>query len=231
MFIYVIVNSATGKLYVGQHKGDNLKKYLQDKISHAHNKRVGRSRLAASMRKHSKKVWSIHPLISDVQTRPELDEYEKMLIKALKSQHPDVGYNICKGGEGFSGPHAPESKAKVTKALKKRWKQPGFKKHWSEMMAGHPVSEETVEKIKIARAEQDEFARAAGCRKYAEEHPEEMSTRMSHEVHVLGGKAGSKEDKRRAGLLGAKLGGEKARHTRWHVMRGKPSPECPLCDS
>jgi hypothetical protein len=95
-------------------------------------------------------------------------------------------------------------------------------------MVGHSTSDETIYKIKAARAAQDEAPRIAGCRKYAEEHQEEMSTRMSHEVHVLGGKAGSREDKQRAGRIAAKSL-PKAIHTRWHVNRGLVNPECPLC--
>jgi hypothetical protein len=113
MFIYVIVNSETLKLYVGQHKGNNLRKYLQTKISDALHQTHLRSRLYASMRKHPKECWSIHPLISGIENRKELDEWERLLIYALKSQHPDVGYNICDGGEGFTGPHTEETKQKL----------------------------------------------------------------------------------------------------------------------
>jgi len=51
------------------------------------------------MRKYPKNVWSIHPLLSGIETKKELDEQEKLLIRALKAQHPDVGYNIGSGGE------------------------------------------------------------------------------------------------------------------------------------
>jgi hypothetical protein len=180
------------------------------------------------MRKHPKEVWSIHALLSDVQTRVELDAYERDFISFLKSQDSEYGYNICRGGEGFSGPHRPESKAKVTKALKKRWAQPGFKEHWTELMTGHDTSPETIEKIKAARADQDEVTRIAGLRKYAEENAEEMRTRMSREVHVLGGKAGSREDKQCAGRIAAKSL-PKAWHTRWHVNRNMVIPTCQLC--
>src|ERR1700676_1522992 len=100
MFVYVIVNSETLKIYVGQHKGTNLRKYLQTKLSNAKRNSGTRSHLVASMRKHPKEVWSIHPLLSDLQTREECDEWERHYIKVLKAQHPDIGYNICRGGEG-----------------------------------------------------------------------------------------------------------------------------------
>ena len=78
MFVYVIVNAETLKLYVGQHKGQNLRKYLQDKQSRAKAERGERSHLYASMRRYPKEVWSIHPLMSDLPTREEVDYWEKI---------------------------------------------------------------------------------------------------------------------------------------------------------
>ena len=45
MFIYVIVCSETLKIYIGQHKGNSLQKYLQTKLSDAKHRRGGRSHL------------------------------------------------------------------------------------------------------------------------------------------------------------------------------------------
>ena len=68
MFIYLIVNRVTGKYYVGQHRGNNLRKYLQTKLSDAFKHRGGRSYLFASMRKHGREAFTIHALLSDVET-------------------------------------------------------------------------------------------------------------------------------------------------------------------
>ena len=116
MFVYVIVNHATLKVYVGQHKGTNLQKYLQDKICHALRHEAPGSHLYQSMRKHPRIAWSIHPLLSDIQTRDEVDSWEQFYIKALKSQHPAVGYNICRGGEGRTGPQSEAAKKKIALA-------------------------------------------------------------------------------------------------------------------
>ena len=230
MFIYLIVNHETGKYYVGQHKGKNLKKYLQQKFSHAQKGISERSHLFASMRRHpDPSLWSIHTLRSDIQTRGELDETEQDFIKFLRSQNPEYGYNICRGGEGFTGPHGPAAKAKVTKALKQRWAQPSFREHWRKVMGGHPTSPETKDKIRVVRALQDESVRVAGCQKWVDAHKEEASARLSHEAHVLGGKAGSRQTKQRAGRLGYERSGKKAQHVRWHVNRGQISSGCPLC--
>ena len=129
MFIYLIVNRETGKYYVGQHKGDNLKKYLQQKFHHAQRGISSQSRLYRSMRAHPDPlVWSIHALRAGIQTRTELDETERDFITFLKAQNPEYGYNICRGGEGFTGPHSKASRKKTSESLKKAWKVPEIRK-------------------------------------------------------------------------------------------------------
>ncbi len=124
MFIYVIVNSETLKIYVGQHKGNDLGKYLSRKFWDANHHTSGtRSHLYASMRKHPREVWSIHPLISGLQTREECDYWERLLIKALNAQNPEVGYNICDGGEGHTGPLSEETRRKISESNKQFWAQ------------------------------------------------------------------------------------------------------------
>lgn len=117
MFVYLIVNHATGKYYVGQHKGNDLQHYLQQKFYEAEHRLKARSYLYASMRKHGRTAFTIHALLSEVQTRPELDAYERGFITFLKSQDPEYGYNICRGGEGFTGPHSEASKKKQRLAI------------------------------------------------------------------------------------------------------------------
>lgn len=180
MFIYLIVNHVTGKYYVGQHKGNNLKKYLQQKVSQAwyelkRGKR-GSSHLFNSMRKHPKEAWSIHALLSDVQTRPELDQYERDFISFLKSQDPDYGYNICRGGEGFSGPHSEEAKQKNSVASLKMWDTPEIR---TRMLAkleitidkqrGVPRSDEVCAAISKGMADPEVFKKRSdyGVQLYA----------------------------------------------------------------
>src|SRR5271170_6689889 len=113
MFVYLIVNHVTGKYYVGQHKGNNLKKYLQQKLSQAWyelKRGKGNSYLSRSVRKHGREAFTIHALLSDVQTRAELDQYERDFIAFLKSQDPEYGYNLCRGGEGNSAPRTEDQK-------------------------------------------------------------------------------------------------------------------------
>ena len=114
MFVYVIVNHTTLKIYIGQHKGASLKQYLQRKLSAAAHYEAGGSYLFASMRKHPKEAWSIHSLVSGIESKAELDDVEKHFIRCLRAQHPTIGYNICAGGEGASGHQlSSETRAKI----------------------------------------------------------------------------------------------------------------------
>src|SRR5208283_3371701 len=84
-------------------------------------KTSGTSRLFNAMREHTDHaIWSIHALLSDIQTRPELDAYERDFIAFLRSQDPEYGYNICRGGEGFTGPHTEQWKEKMRVRMKGR---------------------------------------------------------------------------------------------------------------
>src|ERR1700676_37907 len=135
MVIYVIVCSETLKLYVGQHnREDDLKDYFSKKFYDAHRKSGTRSHLFNAMRKYPRNSWSIHPLISGIETKKELDETEQLLIYALKAQHPEVGYNICDGGEGFTGPHSEETKEKIRQVHLGRPKSAEALAHLSEAM-------------------------------------------------------------------------------------------------
>ena len=154
MFIYLIVNHDTGKYYVGQHKGNNLKKYLQQKFHHAQKGISSSSRLYRSMRAHPDPyLWSIHALRSDIQTKPELDELEKDFIAFLKAQDPEYGYNICRGGEGFTGPHTEKAKKKVGESSRSRWSNPEYKNTVSASISqGHTGVRHTPETCqKISR--------------------------------------------------------------------------------
>jgi len=117
MFVYVIVCDESLKIYIGQHKGVDLQKYLHQKISHALHHESKGSALYNAMRAHPSESWSIWPLVSGIESREELNELERHYIRVLKARCKDVGYNICRGGEGFTGAHTKKSKSKISKTL------------------------------------------------------------------------------------------------------------------
>jgi len=149
MFVYVIVCSETLKIYVGQHSGNSLRKYMQTKFSDAKYGKNNHSHLFAAMRKYPKDSWSIHPLMSGI-IRDDLDYWERHFIRVLKTQHPDVGYNICDGGEGFRGPHSEAARRKMSRSHTGLPKSPEHIQHVADAQRGKPKATGFGEKIRKA---------------------------------------------------------------------------------
>jgi hypothetical protein len=158
MVIYAVVCSETLKLYIGQHRHeDDLGKYLSKKFYVAnHNTSGTRSHLYNAMRKHPRECWSIWPLVFGIETKIELDECERLLIYACKCQHPDVGYNICDGGEGFTGPHTDETRRKISASTQGQQhrlgqhRKPDELAQWRAKVMGQKRSPEQRERIAAA---------------------------------------------------------------------------------
>lgn len=239
MFIYLIVNHVTGKYYVGQHKGTDLKKYLQKKFWAAKHQLYGSSHLFNSMRKYPKEAFTIHALLSDIQTKHELDAYEKDFIAYLKSQDPEYGYNICRGGEGFTGPHTEEARKKNSIASRAMWQQAGkresivsnMKKVGGECRAiGARVGgRKAVEsgQLDSIRAKANE-----GLKKWIKDHPEMHLAAVSKggQTNVKSGhmeRMRAKADLAAGGRTAGRMAVEnglliKNRCKRWNINRGKP---------
>jgi len=239
MFIYLIVNHVTGKYYVGQHKGTDLRKYLQKKFWAAGHQLYGSSRLFNSMRKHGREAFTIHALLSNIQTRPELDTYEKDFITFLRSQDPEYGYNICRGGEGFTGPHTEEARKKNSIASRAMWNQPGKRESIVSNMkqvsgecraiGGRAGGRAAVEsgQLDSVRAKANE-----GLRKWIKDHPKEHLAAVSRggQKNVESGhmaRMRAKSDLAAGGRTAGRMAAENGqlasmRCKQWNINRGKP---------
>lgn len=130
MFVYVIKNDENGKIYIGKTITADLNLYLKRKVRDALKGTYrGRSRLFAAMRKYQSRVWSIHPLISCLVSNWQLCLWEKALIYAFDSINDKIGYNICRGGEGRTGPQTLEARAKMSENQKQRCTNPEWRAH------------------------------------------------------------------------------------------------------
>ena len=170
-------------------------------MSSARHHHGGQSHLFNSMRKYPQSsLWSIHALRSDIETKEILDEMERDFIKFLKSQDPEYGYNICQGGEGRTGPHAPEFGINHSRIMKEMWNQPEFREKMLEALKKTPEGEtnrlegykkalermggsfqtpESIKKIKIWRAQQDESERLAIWREWYKKNDPERRKRAA----------------------------------------------------
>jgi group I intron endonuclease len=144
MFVYIIINDVNGKYYIGKTVSNNLQKYLNDKVWDAFNRPSLRSHLYAAVRKHGPEHFSIHPLISTLTTNEDLCFYETVLIAQYDAQNPEVGYNICRGGEGFTGPQSESARKKISETSKKMWQRPGHSENFVAKVTGKIRSPEAL---------------------------------------------------------------------------------------
>lgn len=151
MFVYVIVNDLNWKIYIGKTTRPNLRQYLQQKVYEANHYISRRSHLYAAIRKYGREHFHIYPLISGLQTNDELSHWERVLIKALAARNPEVGYNICQGGEGFTGQHSPETRQKISAASREMWQRPETRKSIVSKMEGRPVSPKVIAMLQARR--------------------------------------------------------------------------------
>jgi len=188
MFVYVIVNDVTWKIYIGKHEGSNLRHYLQTKFSHAYWYPKRRSHLNASIRKNGREHFHIYPLFEGT-TKEEIIEHEKLLIKALKAQHPDIGYNICKGGEGFTGPHSDETRKKLSATSKLSWSDPEIRRTHQVKLRGRKQPLDAVAKMKVTRKARYEQSGYPGLDSF-----KDMAGTVINGVDVLSRMANDKAD-------------------------------------
>lgn len=183
MQVYVINNLANGKLYIGQHRGKDLQKYLKQKVADALGFRQKFSRLFNAIRKHGADNFTIGCIHKCVD-KAEMDSAEKAYIKLFGTQDPELGYNITAGGEGsFGFTHSEASKIRMSESrtgLPTTEKQklavslahkgkPLSAEHRLKMSAsakGRKLSDEQKQKLRKPRSEETKAKVSAGLKRY-----------------------------------------------------------------
>lgn len=108
MYVYAITNTVNGKVYIGQHSGDDLQKYL-DYNTHAAflpSAVAHKPALYRAIRKYGPESFEIKSLVVPVD-KDQMDALETFFIRVLDAQIPEIGYNISPGG-GMGGLFTPE---------------------------------------------------------------------------------------------------------------------------
>lgn len=125
MHVYAIQNRVNDKIYVGQHAGDDLQRYLAHNIRHALANIGNKTYLYNAIRKYGGDAFSIRSLVQAVD-KDQLDSLEIFFIRTLETQNPEIGYNITAGGGGRLGITRPHTYAE--------------KEHMSEVMKGREIT-------------------------------------------------------------------------------------------
>jgi len=150
MFVYLITNDVNGKIYVGKTTSSKLQQYLQKKfyVAYRPSSSNSSSHLYAAIRKYGREHFHICPLITDCETNEALCAWECVLIKLLGTRDPEIGYNICHGGEGFTGKHSQASRDKIAEASRQMWERPGTRENFRCKRQGHSVSPNVITALK-----------------------------------------------------------------------------------
>lgn len=189
MFVYIIVNNGNLKFYIGKTKNADLHAYLRRKIWSAQTGRYkGRSHLFHAMQKYHSTVWSIYPLF-EVGNHAEICEQEILLIKALAAQNPEIGYNICAGGEGHRASPNSETRKKLSVAIKLSWSDPEIRRTHQVRLRGRKQPLDAVAKMKVTRKARYEQSGYPGLDSF-----KDMAGTVINGVDVLSRMANDKAD-------------------------------------
>jgi group I intron endonuclease len=112
--IYLVRNTSNGKVYIGQTKTTVAKRWNVH-VTSAIKEKHGSPHLYAAIRKYGVSAFTVTELCQG-RSKLELDGLEKMYISFHQSRDHAKGYNICKGGEGFTGKHTADTKRRITQA-------------------------------------------------------------------------------------------------------------------
>ena len=114
MLIYIAKNRINNKIYIGQ-----TTKTLEERISFYKRESQSNSEhmrpMGIAIKKYGLENFTFSILKDNIQTKDELDYYEKFYISKYDACNPDIGYNIELGGNSIEK-HSDIVKQKISQA-------------------------------------------------------------------------------------------------------------------
>jgi hypothetical protein len=139
--VYALSHPITGELrYIG--KSERGMRRPKEHGQKYHNKRLAHTPLYRWIKKlREQGLDYVIEVIEEFSNRPALMEGEKFYISYFRSLGVNL-LNICDGGEGFTGCHTSEAKAKIAEASRQRGHTAETKARLSVMKKDKPLSTE-----------------------------------------------------------------------------------------
>jgi group I intron endonuclease len=158
MHVYAITNLVNGKVYIGQHAGDDLQGYFRMNLRYAQSNATHKPYLYSAMRKHGVASFVCTSLVRPID-KAQMDALEVFFIRSTGSRNPAIGYNLTDGGDGVkSGPFSEAHKRNLSRAKKGTvpWNKGksgtySINKGRVSPMKGRTHSTETKAKMSLAR--------------------------------------------------------------------------------
>lgn len=148
--VYMHTNKVNGKVYIGITSKDPHKRWG------ANGNQYRERHQQVFYRAIQKYGWDNfkHEIIDENLTKEEAETIEINLIAQYKSncrkyKNPEFGYNQTDGGEGSTGyVYTDEQRKRKSEWAKERCNTDEWKKRISELMTGHKLSKEHIEKLR-----------------------------------------------------------------------------------
>lgn len=215
MLVYLITNKINGKQYVGQTSKtldarwyDHIKIRLRPSCSYLH----------SAIDKYGSDNFIVETLAT-VQTKEEMNFYERALIKALGTKAPH-GYNLTDGGDGGAGyVFTDEQRRKVSEAQMGRKMSEKARAKLLERNAGNKFS------LGVKMPEEHRLKLIAINK--GSKRSQEVLDKMS--VSKIGNKNASGSKRSEEQIIRMAEAGRISAHKRYHIKRGIINLNCKLC--
>lgn len=124
MLVYKITNKINGKIYIGktqQTVAERWKGHVHSARKYAHTKRSSHFYNAIVKYGPDNFTQEIIATVSGGRAKDVLNDVETFCIALYDTRNPEVGYNICRGGEGRTAPLSSEEKTKLRENNIRYW--------------------------------------------------------------------------------------------------------------
>lgn len=169
MHIYAITNMANGKVYIGQHSGDDLSAYLalQCRRAVSGGRMNDKPLLYRAIRKYGADAFVISSLVCPYD-KEQMNALEKFFVRTCESRDLDIGYNLAEGGLGGATRNGRQNIQHQIDAVRAymtgRPKSLEHRKHLSESKMGKPAP--AVIESNIRRRQENPSESALRTRKW-----------------------------------------------------------------
>lgn len=169
MHVYVITNLVNGKIYVGQHVGEDLQAYFKSCVRSALRGADNKPHLYNAIRKHGTQAFAVTSLVNPID-KDQMDRLEAFFIRTLEAQDTEFGYNIMSGGSGgmLGLRHSAATLDKMSVTRKGQTKSREWAQHLSDSQRNRVFTDTHKRNLSVGQTGKSKRRSPEHCRKLSE---------------------------------------------------------------